>query len=72
MRYRGEDHRQAADLPREATPDGRTHAATLAKLLDLKDEAQYGLAVISAAKARNAIKWAKLLITSAQTEIERY
>jgi hypothetical protein len=56
-RYRGDDHRGAADLLRRATPDGVELADTLLRLLDLKDEAHYGVLVVAARKARDANRW---------------
>jgi hypothetical protein len=44
-RHRGNDRRGAADLLRCATPDGHELAITLLRLLDLKDEAHYGVLV---------------------------
>lgn len=41
-RHRGDDHRGAARLLGQATPDGKMLATTLLRLLDLKDEAHYG------------------------------
>src|SRR5215475_6506606 len=44
--HRGKNHRDAADLLRQATPDGPELARTLLRLLDLKDEAHYGLMIV--------------------------
>lgn len=54
-RHRGDDHRGAAELLRRATPDGNELAATLLRLLDLKDAAHYGVMVVAARKARDAL-----------------
>ncbi|HEY5244169.1 MAG TPA: hypothetical protein VIJ60_00735 [Acidimicrobiales bacterium] len=70
-RYRGDDHRGAADLLRTAAPDGARLATTLTRLLDLKDEAHYGVMVVSTGKARNAVKWATTLVERAAEEIQR-
>ena len=51
-RHRGDDHRGAADLLRTATPDGASLAKTFLRLLDLKDEAHYGVMVVAAQGAR--------------------
>jgi hypothetical protein len=37
--HRGDDHRAAAELLSQATPDGPKLAATFKRLIDLKDEA---------------------------------
>lgn len=68
---RGEDHRSAADLLRTATPDGARLAAVLSRLVDLKDEAHYGVTVVPIAKARNAVRWAEQLTSRARDEVER-
>ena len=70
-RHRGDDHRGAADLLRRATPDGPELATTLLRLLDLKDEAHYGVLVVSARKARDAHRWATRLVERAAQETER-
>jgi hypothetical protein len=70
-RYRGEDHRDAADLLTTATPDGRDLANRLGRLLDLKDEAHYGVMMVSAAKARAAVRNAAHLAKRAIEEFER-
>jgi hypothetical protein len=41
--HRGDDHRSAAALLRNATPDGKKLASTFLRLIDIKDEAHYGL-----------------------------
>jgi hypothetical protein len=71
LRHRGDDHRGAADLLRRATPDGRELAVTLLRLLDLKDEAHYGVLVVAARKARDAHRWAERLVERATEEAER-
>jgi hypothetical protein len=50
-RHRGDDHRGAAELLRRVTPDGPELAITLPRLLDLKDEAHYGVMVVAARHA---------------------
>ena len=70
-RHRGEDHRGAASLLTEAAPDGAALAATLLRLLDVKDEARYGVMVVAARKARDTVKWAGCLTERAGEEVER-
>jgi hypothetical protein len=70
-RHRGDDHRGAADLLETAVPDGARLATTLARLLDLKDEAHYGVMVVSTGKARNAVRWATTLVGRATEEVQR-
>lgn len=69
--HRGENHRDAADLLRRATPDGAELATTLSRLLDLKDAAHNGVPVVAARKARDAHRWAKRLVERAAEETER-
>jgi hypothetical protein len=70
-RHRGDDHRGAADLLRQATPDGAELAKTLLRLLDLKDAAHYGVMVVASRKARDALRWAARLVDRAREESER-
>jgi hypothetical protein len=53
---------------RQATPDGPELAKLLLRLLDLKDEAHYGVMVVASRKARDAVKWATKLVTRAEEE----
>jgi hypothetical protein len=41
----------------------------LARLLDLKDNAQYGVLHISETKARQAVKWAQRMVAAAETAV---
>jgi hypothetical protein len=70
-RHRGDDHRGAAELIRRATPDGPELAVTLLRLLDLKDEAHYGVMVVAPRKARDAHRCAARLVERAVQETER-
>lgn len=67
---RGEDHHSAAEVLRTATADGPKLAKTLAKLIDLKDQAHYGVTIVPMAKAKDAVRWAGLLVSAAQAEID--
>ena len=69
--HRGDDHRGAAALVQQATPDGRKLAATLLRLIDIKDEAHYGLLLVPQRKARDAVRWASLIVARAGDELER-
>ena len=70
-RSRGEDHREATGLLEGATPDGRKLATTLRRLLDLKDASHYRVGLVNARTARDATRWARLLVERAQEELER-
>ena len=69
--HRGENHRDAADLLRDATPDGGKLAMTFLRLIDIKDEAHYGLIVVAPRKARDAVRWSRQLVDRARDEVER-
>ena len=69
--HRGEDHRAAADLLREAVHDGKKLAATFQRLIDIKDEGHYGLTIVSAQRARSAVRWAGQMLARAQEEVGR-
>jgi hypothetical protein len=44
---------------------------TFSRLIDLKDEAHYGLTVVSAKRAADAIRWARQIVDRAGEEVER-
>jgi hypothetical protein len=69
--HRGDDHRAAAALLREATADGAKLATSLLRLIDIKDEAHYGLVIVPSQKARNAVRSARHLVQRAREELER-
>ena len=69
--HRGPHHREAADLLERAVPDGAKLAATFRRLIDLKDEAHYGVLVVPPRKARDASRWATQLVERARQEVER-
>jgi hypothetical protein len=70
LRHRGENHRDATDLLRGATPDGTEIARTLARLLSIKDEVHYGIDVVASGKAEHALRWARKLVDRARQEVE--
>ena len=69
--HRGQDHRAAADLLRQAVPDGPKLAAQLLRLLDVKDSAHYGIPVVAPRSARHSLKAAHRLVVRAAEEVER-
>jgi hypothetical protein len=69
--HRGDDHRAAADLLQQATPDGAKLATVLRRLLGLKDAAHYGIPVVSSRSASDARRWAAQLVMRAIEESER-
>jgi Trk K+ transport system NAD-binding subunit len=56
---------------RSAVPDGSQLAATLLRLLDAKDEAHYGVIVVSVRRAGEVVRWAGKLVERAGDEVER-
>jgi hypothetical protein len=69
--HRGDDRRAAAELLRQATPDGDKLAATFLRLLDVKNAAHYGAEVVAARRASDTVRWAKQLVQRAGQEVER-
>jgi hypothetical protein len=59
MRSRGQAHAQAVALVRTVVPRGEDLANDLDRLLDLKDNAHYGILGVSDADARRAVGWAR-------------
>ena len=62
VRHRGEDHRQAVALLRTVQPHGEQMAKDLARLLQLKDNAQYGILAVAPSTASDAVKWAARMV----------
>lgn len=65
-RARGQSHDEAVALVRTVMPGGEAMARDLARLLALKDDAQYGVLVVSSERARSAVSWARRLIAAAR------
>ncbi len=63
-RYRGSDHREAADYLERVTADRKLGQA-LRDLADYKDGAHYGLANVRAQRARAAVRRAEILVEAA-------
>jgi hypothetical protein len=69
--YRGDDHRGASELLKQSTADGAKLASVLLRLIDIKDQAHYGVIVVSPRKARDTVRWARQLVDRAREEVER-
>lgn len=69
--HRGDDHRGASELLRQATPDGDRLAATFLRLIDVKAAAHYGVMVVAGSRARDTVGWSRRLVERAQQEVER-
>jgi hypothetical protein len=70
-RARGQDHREAAALLATVEPGGKEAAASLGRLLSLKDEAQYGLLDIGGNDLKTALRQASGLVEFAETIVTR-
>lgn len=66
IRSRGQDHAQAVDLVKQVVPHGDDLARDLDRLLDLKDNAHYGILGVSDDDARKAVEWARRAIDNAR------
>jgi hypothetical protein len=69
--HRGQKHSEAGDLLASALPEGKKLAVRLTRLLDVKGASYYGIKVVSATEAKNALRWAKQLVDHAQLEADR-
>jgi len=70
-RARGQNHDEALALVETIVPAGRAMARDLRRLLAVKDDAQYGVLVVSMERARSAVVWARRLVTAAQDVVGR-
>lgn len=52
-------------------PDGAKLCSSLARLLDVKDEAHYGVIVVAPRQARDTVRRATSLVERAADEVER-
>jgi hypothetical protein len=67
-RYRGDDHRQSAELLGQVTGDLQL-AGTLRDLLDLKDASHYGIRNVQVRGARTALRKAARLVGAAADHV---
>jgi hypothetical protein len=67
-RYRGSDHRRAADHLEGATGDLKL-AALLRDVIDLKDAGHYGLANLRASRAKSVVRKAAALVEAARSRV---
>lgn len=66
VRSRGQDHRQAVALLQTVVPNGSAMASDLDRLLDLKDNAHYGVLGVAQKEARSAVAQARRIVTAAK------
>lgn len=64
-RSRGQDHRQAIQLVAKAGSGGKTLSRALGRLLDIKDNAHYGMIYVGPQQAKTALRQAKELVDGA-------
>ncbi|GAB3937040.1 hypothetical protein GCM10029976_049500 [Kribbella albertanoniae] len=64
-RSRGQDHRQAIALVAQAGPEGVVMSRALSTLLDLKDNAHYGMEFVTSAQVKKALRQSAILVDSA-------
>ena len=70
-RSRGQDHRQAEAVLAEIIPDGAEAGKHLARLLDLKGNAQYGMIHVSRTEITVALRRVHRLIAFAEVQLRR-
>lgn len=70
-RSRGLDHHEAEDLLAQIEPGGNPASNALRRLLNLKDEAHYGLFDVSGQDLQAAIRQAKTLVSFAEKVLRR-
>jgi hypothetical protein len=70
-RSRAQDHREAAGLVEQVTPGGRQAANQLRRLLNLKDEAHYGLFDVGGQDLKTALRQAANLVEFAGDVLRR-
>jgi|ERR1035437_6141931 hypothetical protein len=65
-RPRSQDHKQAVDLVRQVIPHGEALANDLDRLLDLKDNAHYGVLGVADGEAKKAVDQARRMVDHAK------
>ena len=70
-RSRGRSHVDAVSLVKMIIPGGEAMANALDRLIDLKDDAQYGMIVISHDRAKSSATWARRLVDAAHVVVDQ-
>jgi hypothetical protein len=70
-RSRGQDHRDASGLVKLVEPGGVEAAKALNRLLDVKDEAQYGLYALAGQDLKSALRQGRSLLRFAEEVTRR-
>ena len=68
-RPRGQDHREAVTMLSGIAEVGTDMGRDLARLLDIKDNAQYGILFVSAKVAAQSVKWGQRMVAAAETVV---
>jgi hypothetical protein len=70
-RCRGQDHREATTLVAQITPGGKQASNSLRRLINLKDEAHYGLFDLSGQDLKTALRQATAMVEFATDVLRR-
>jgi hypothetical protein len=70
-RSRGQDHRAAVDLVETIKPKGKQAAKSLGRLLNLKDQAHYGLFDVGGRDLKTALRQANDLVAFAKAILQQ-
>lgn len=70
MRSRGQSHAGAIELLGSVEPRGTDMAKDLQRLLNRKDNSQYGMAFVPAGEVTDMVGWARRLLGYAQRAVE--
>ena len=68
-RPRGQDHREAVTLLAGIAAVGAEMGKDLARLLDVKDNAHYGVLFVSAKVSAQSVKWGQRMVAAAETVV---
>lgn len=68
-RPRGQDHREAIKLLSNIATVGEALGKDLARPLDMKDNAQYGVIYVSEQRARQSVKWAQRMVAAVESVV---
>jgi hypothetical protein len=71
QRSRSQDHRDAVAVVRQVSPGGPDAAKQLSRLMNLKDQAQYGFETMSGQKLTSSVRQARALVEFAREVLAR-
>jgi hypothetical protein len=70
-RSRSQNHRDASNLLRAIEPGGKEAAGHFERLINLKDQSQYGFEDLSGEKLTAAVRYATALVAFAESVLQR-